>query len=87
MGKFEVAIPTNIKLLEKELARLYWTIADMQRPYNHDCDCEYCTVDPDPIPDNVQEQIDEVEIERSEIRALVNRLKRHAKFNGVEIEE
>lgn len=85
MGNFETAIPKHIKFLEKEMAGKRWKILDIEREYNHDCDCEYCTVAPEPVPEDEQKIIDDLEVEISDIKALINRLKVHAKIHKVKV--
>ena len=85
MGNFEKAIPQNIQTLEREMAVKRRRIWDIEREYNHECDCEYCTVEPEPVPEEEQQEIDNLEAEITDTKVMINRLKRHAKANGIEV--
>lgn len=85
MGNFEEAIPKNIAELEKQIGSKRRKVWDIERAYNHDCDCEYCTVEPEEPSEEVQEEIDELNKEVEDMRLTINRLKRHAKANNIEV--
>jgi hypothetical protein len=87
MGNFENAIPKNIKVLERQMAERRWKIIDLQREFNHDCDCEYCTIEPEEPDEETEKQITELEAEIEDYKITINRLKRHAVANGIELEE
>lgn len=86
MGNFEKAIPDNLVKLIKQLGLVRYQISDLQRPWRHDCDCEYCTEPQnEEVPDDVQAQIDELQLDVDALLLTINRLKRHAIVNGVKV--
>jgi Sec-independent protein translocase protein TatA len=87
MGKFEKAIPKYISDLELQMGKLRRKVWSIESEFNHDCDCEYCDVDPEEPTAEAQEEIEELETEIINVRSTIQRLKRHAEVHGIEVEE
>lgn len=85
MGNFEKAIPKHIDTLEKEMGAKRREVWALEKPFNHDCDCEYCTVDNEDPDEETQQQIDEVNATVEEIKETIKRLKRHAEIHHVKL--
>lgn len=85
MGKFEQAIPKTINTLERELRAKRSEVWAIEREYLHDCDCSHCSDQQYELPPDQQEVVDELEKDIEDIDLTINRLKRHAKANNIEV--
>lgn len=85
IGNFEKAIPKHIDTLEKELGAKRREIWALEKPFNHECDCEYCTVDNEDPDEETQKLIAEVNATVDDIIETIKRLKRHAEIHHVKL--
>ena len=87
MGKFEDSLPKTVAELEKTLGSKNREISNIWADADHDCDCEFCTYEPDPMTPDEEKYVANLEAEADDITSIIKKLKRHAFANGVEIKE
>lgn len=85
MGNFEDAIPKHLDDLERHMGKLRRKVWSIEAEFNHECDCEYCDIDPEPPSEEVQAEIDGLETEIIEVRKMMRSLKKHAQIHGIEV--
>jgi Sec-independent protein translocase protein TatA len=86
MGNFENKIPKYLKDLEMKMGKLRREVWSIEAEFDHDCNCEYCDVDPEEPTEEAQKKIDNLEGEITEIRGTIRHLKRHAEVHGITVE-
>lgn len=83
MGNFEANIPKSIEELQKQILAAKTRVRAIEAMYLHDCNCEYCDEVNEDLPDDAQEEVDELNMDIVHTVAMINRLKRHAKLHNI----